>query len=519
MDLSKLISGLDLRVVGDVAGVRVCDITEDSRTAVPGSLFVARAGGDVDGRAFVSAAVDCGAVAVLSDTDDLEFPPGTSALILVSDSVSRDAAVLAERFYGNPTSKLMVVGVTGTNGKTSVATMTRAILQASNIRCGMIGGVEIDDGHEIAPASMTTPPAVELSRTFASMVEAGCVAATMEVSSHALDQRRVGGLAFDVAVFTNLSGDHLDYHKTEDAYFAAKRRLFEMLPGDGVRVLNIDDAHGAALATGGDSLRCSVRSDSEAGWRVHIKSGDLHGLSLVIDSPIGPIRPPSGRVEAVGAHNAMNVLQSVASADAVLARLGHDADDRRVMLGRGLDVVRSPRGRLERVSGSSDDLVVFVDFAHTDDALASSLASVRALMEADQELWVVFGCGGDKDRTKRPRMGRVAGELADVAIVTSDNPRKESPFTIVEEVLSGVSASDRDHMVVHVDRGVAVRYAVTESPRNSVVVIAGKGHETDQVSSDGMGGLVSRKFDDADEARRVLRERRLRAGSGDGARA
>lgn len=510
MDLTKLISGLDLRVVGDATGVRVCDITEDSRTVLPGSLFVARAGGSVDGRGFVAAACECGAVAVLSDTDDLELPRGPQRpVVLVSGDVPRDGAVLAERFYGNPTSRLALVGVTGTNGKTSVATMTRAVLEASKIRCGMVGGVEIDDGREIARAVMTTPPAAELSRAFASMVEHGCRAATMEVSSHALDQRRADGLAFDVAVFTNLSGDHLDYHKTPEAYFAAKRRLFSMLPEGGARVLNADDGAFAELSSDGARV-CSAKGHPGATWRVRVESADLTGLSLSVETPLGPIE---GRVAAVGAHNAMNVLQALASADAVCERLGMDECRRLEVLRRGIGAVRSPRGRLERVSGEGDRVTVFVDFAHTDDALANSLGAIRSVLPEGAELHAVFGCGGDKDKTKRPRMGRIACELADRVVVTSDNPRSEPPSRIVDEVLVGVPDNARARVTVHVDRGRAIKHAVLNAPDGAVIVLAGKGHETEQISCDAAGMPLVRHFDDAEEARAALRERRLRAGA------
>lgn len=514
MDLASLISDLDLRVVGDVAGVRVCDITEDSRTAVPGSLFIARAGLEVDGRRYAAAAAECGAVAMLSDSDDLELPAGCRVVTLVSGDVPRDAALLAERFYGNPTSKLMLVGVTGTNGKTSVATMTRAILQASKVRCGMIGGVEVDDGREVAPASMTTPPAVELSRTFASMVDSGCAAATMEVSSHALDQRRADGLAFDVAVFTNLSGDHLDYHRTPEAYLDAKRRLFELLPSDGVRLLNADESASDAM-DGPNARWCSAERDPRATWTVSIVSSDVRGMDLSIGTPLGEVR---GRVALVGAHNAMNALQAVAAAEAVLERRGLDDAARIDVLRRGLGVLGPVRGRLELVSAEEDDLTVFVDFAHTDDALRSTLSAVRAAV-GGARLCIVFGCGGDRDATKRPRMGAVAAELADRVIVTSDNPRREPPGSIIDQILAGIPADRRASIQVHADRSRAIRAAVIDGEPGDVVVIAGKGHETEQVTSDGAGNLVRIRFDDTGVARSLLRERRLRGAPDPGGRA
>lgn len=512
MDLNELISGLGIRAVGATDGVRVCDITEDSRTAVPGSLFIARVGLKFDGRKSAGDAAECGAVAVLADTDDLELPrpPAPRPVVLVTDRVSETAAVLAERFYGEPSSKLALVGVTGTNGKTSIVTMTRALLQGVKpgaVRTGMIGTVEVDDGREVARASMTTPPAVELSRTLGSMVEAGCRAACMEVSSHALDQRRPDALRFAAAVFTNLTGDHLDYHKTTEAYLAAKRRLFELLPEDGVRVLNADDP--ASKAMDGPNARwCTARGDASAPWRVAMEAADPAGMTLAITTPGGEIR---GRVGLVGEHNAMNVLQSVAAADAVLERLGvADAAERLAGLRAALPQVVAPRGRLERVSGPGDAVTVFVDYAHTDDALSRTLGAVRAVLPQGSRLTVVFGCGGDRDITKRPRMGKVAAELADRVVVTSDNPRSERPGVIVDQVLAGVPKEHKSRCTVQIHRGHAIRQAVMSAREGEVIVIAGKGHETEQISVDGAGQMMTRHFDDAEVAREFLRERRLR---------
>ncbi|MCC5823845.1 MAG: UDP-N-acetylmuramoyl-L-alanyl-D-glutamate--2,6-diaminopimelate ligase [Phycisphaerales bacterium] len=526
MDLNELISGLGVRVVGDAAGVRVCDITEDSRTAVPGSLFIARVGLKFDGRESAADAAECGAVAVLADTEafDPPLPRHQRPVVLVTDRVAEVGAALAERFYGEPSSNLELVGVTGTNGKTSVATMTRAILQAfrsggpggaEGVRTGLIGTVEVDDGREVAPAAMTTPPAVELSRTLASMVDAGCRAACMEVSSHALDQRRADGLRFAVAVFTNLSGDHIDYHKSEQAYLAAKRRLFELLPAEGVRVLNADDPASDAM-DGPNARWCSVvggAGDARASWRASVVSADLSGMELAMETPLGPI---AGRAPVVGGHCAMNVLQSAAAADAVLERLGVGAEARRAGIERALPSVRPPRGRLELVSGAGDAMSVFVDYAHTDDALARTLSAVREVLPEGSRLTVVFGCGGDRDTTKRPRMGQVAAGLADRIVVTSDNPRSERPSAIVDQVLAGIGKAERHKATVQVDRARAIHHAITTARPGEVVVIAGKGHETEQISCDGAGHPVTRHFDDAEQARGVLRERRMRLPVGGG---
>lgn len=512
MNLGELIEGLGVRCVrGEPAGVRVCDVTEDSRTAVPGSLFVARKGLQADGRRFVREALECGAVAVLTDDGALEMPARPPAALLVCDDPSLAGARIAERFYGRPSSKLHIVAVTGTNGKTTVAHLTHQLLNLAGVRCGLIGTVEIDDGREVAPAAMTTPPAIELSRTLATMAENGLSACAMEASSHALDQGRTAGVTIGVGVFTNLTGDHLDYHKTMDAYAAAKRRLFEALPPDGVSVINADDPAGATMG-GPNPVRCSAQPGAD--WHAEVLSSTLEGLAL---RATGPAYAVEGRTRLLGAHNAMNALEALAAADAVLAAEGHPPAARRDALGAALPALRAPRGRLDPVDHDPRGPRVLVDFAHTDDALAHALASARQLVPAGGRLWVVFGCGGVKDTTKRPRMGAVAAGLADEVVVTSDNPRTEPPASIVREILAGMSEQDRARAHVHVDRERAIRHAVASACGRDLVVIAGKGHEREQELPGPDGGVVRREFDDARVARAALRETRARRGDRRGA--
>lgn len=524
MELGRLIEGLPIEVVGPDAGkaarIRVCDLTDDSRTAVPGSLFIARRGHSQDGRLHAPPAVECGAVAVLTDDKDIDLGERARAVVLFAEDVPGVTGVLGERFYGEPSRELELVGITGTNGKTTVAHAVQGLLQACGVRSGLIGTVQIDDGREVARAVLTTPGAIEISRTLATMVESGCAACVMEVSSHALDQGRAGGLGFDVGVFTNLSGDHLDYHGDEESYARAKRRLFEMLPGDGVAVVNADDARAAWMGDGapeGVELRACSLGDTGAPWLGSVERATIDGMDVHVRGPEFELR---GRVGLIGGFNAMNVLEAVAAADAVLGQLGWEAGDRAGALGEALGEIRVPAGRLERVHASGGltehgeyGVRVFVDFAHTDDALSSTLRAVRPVLPEGGKLVVVFGCGGDRDQTKRPRMGRAAVELADRVLVTSDNPRTESPNAIIAQVLEGIPPSRRADVEVHVEREHAIREAILAAGDRDVVVIAGKGHETEQISTDGMGGLVRRHFDDREVAGTYLRERRLRGAS------
>lgn len=512
MDLGELIDGLGIRPVGGSPGdvldarrrrVRICDLTEDSRTVVPGSLFIARGGRKADGKAYIDQALASGAVAILSDEDD-----GALGRLGVPALHAPDAllasALLAERFYGNPSRQLRLVMVTGTNGKTTISTLIWQLLNAARVRCGLVGTVCIDDGTEVAPAMMTTPPSVEVSRTLQRMVEAGCVAASLEASSHALDQKRLDALSIGVGVYTNLTGDHLDYHTTMDRYAAAKSRLFELVRPDGRAIVNMDDPW-CARVTGASRApvwRCTAAGAEGADCAVSMSGVTIGGMELALRGPWGLIE---ARVPMVGAFNAMNVLQATAA--------GHEMGLTCEELARGLPGLRAPDGRLEPVPDQRAGIQVFVDYAHSDDSLRNTLAAVAPLVHGGEgakrrgRLWVVFGCGGDKDRTKRPRMGRAAAELADMVVVTSDNPRTERPGDIIDEILAGVPAALREKVTVQADRAKAIGHAIAQAAPGDVVILAGKGHETEQVLPDGKGGTVRVHFDDREVARAALEAR------------
>lgn len=493
MRLADLIHGLDVRLLSPAfASMRVCDIAEDSRTVLPGSLFIARAGTKEDGRKYVHQAILNGAVAVLSDRPiELGHTPHDVAM-LVSSDVPGVVAEIAERFYDRPSRKLTMLGVTGTNGKTTIAYLTHQLLNAARKRCGLISTVSIDDGREVADASMTTPPAIEISQTLATMVEHGCVAATMEVSSHALDQQRVGALEFNIACFTNLTGDHLDYHGTMENYAAAKARLFESLRPSATAVVNADDPWHERMTRdcAARIVRCTMSSDRQAEARVIAGPATMSGSDATFEGPWGRIHVT---IPLVGSHNLMNVLQSIA--------MVHAAGIDRATIEKTLAKVHAPPGRLERVTPKSlpsdPGFAVFVDYAHTDDALANVLRTLQPLVDrsAGGKLRVVFGCGGDRDRTKRPRMARVACELADAIVITSDNPRTENPDAIIREVSTGVPPGDpRVHR--DADRTAAITHAINECHPGDILIIAGKGHETYQLLPDGAGGIRRIDFDD-----------------------
>ena len=500
MDLEQLIDGLGIELLNpDRVSSSVSDVTDDSRTVMPGSLFVARPGVHVDGRRFIEQAVKDGAAAVLTDRNGAERVDRQAAAVLVAEDVPLAAARLAERFHGNPTSKLKLVGITGTNGKTTVAHLLHGILNSAGIRAGLIGTVSIDDGREIADAEMTTPGSIELSRTFAAMVDAGCPAAVMEVSSHALDQRRAAGLSFDAGVFTTLGTDHMDYHKDRAGYLAAKRRLFEMLSDQGVAVANADDLARDEMLAGCRArvVNCSLAA-GDAVVRVTERSVDGIGVEMV-----GRFGKIESRLAMSGDHNAMNLLQAVA----VAHELGVDA----VSIAAALAKPSLPRGRLEPVDVPGD-VRYFIDFAHTPDALERTLAEIRRAMEEsghEGELWAVFGCGGNKDRTKRPVMGEIAGRIADHVVLTSDNPRSEPEDEIINAIFDGIQPDKRPGVVKQARRELAIAHVAQHAAPGDVVVIAGKGHEKTQEGSDAAGNVVVRPFDDAECVAACVREREM----------
>ncbi len=529
MRLSELVAGVAVQpLTSGWESVRICDITEDSRTAVPGSLFVARPGLKADGRRFIADAVNAGASAVLTADVALDGLDHAGVAVLRCDDVPGISGILAERFYGNPSAALDMIAVTGTNGKSTITYLVWKILNQLGVRCGLIGTVITDDGREVASSSMTTPPSIELSRTLASMVEGGCRAAVMEVSSHALDQKRADALGIDVAVFTNLTGDHLDYHKTMDAYAAAKARLFQMLEPQGRAIVNAQDPW-AGKVTGASRapvIACAVTSDgagpaegSPAGLPPAPESGSAavgqilssgtSGMQLRLTGPWGVIE---GHVPLIGRYNAMNVLQAVACCHAI----GAKAEEIEGVLGR----ISAPPGRLEPVEVEGvQGPKVYVDYAHSDDSLRNALTAVRGAMRGDPKagkLWAVFGCGGDKDRTKRPRMGKAAAEIADLVVVTSDNPRSEQPGAIVKEVLAGIAAEFKEKVLVHVERDQAIMAAIQGAGEHDVIVIAGKGHETEQIRLDAQGKMVTLHFDDREHAAEQLRARGMRSATTSG---
>ncbi len=444
-----------------------------------------------DGHDFIDKAVAAGAAAVIVDRD-VPIPPGPVRL-RVEDTREALAHLAAAWFglRGEPSGRapLSLVGVTGTNGKTTVAWWLRSILAADGRRPALIGTIEYDLLADKTSAPLTTPGSLELSGHLATARDAGASDAIVEVSSHALQQRRCDGLTFAAAVFTNLSGDHLDYHGTMERYADAKRRLFTLLAPDAPAIVNLDDALGAALARElpGKVISYALEAPG-ADATARIMKMDLRGTEVSLACGSFSVRVT---LALLGRHNVENALAAAVTAEA----LGVD----RASIRAGLEGLRYVPGRLERVEPEGCAFTVLVDYAHTDAALASALAALRPLTPG--RLICVFGCGGDRDRSKRPRMGSAVAGSADVAYVTSDNPRGESPQRIIDDILPGFPPAGRCRVNVCVDRRRAIQTAIEGARPGDTVLIAGKGHEEYQQVGDRV-----LPFSDAEIARACLKK-------------
>lgn len=469
--LIQLLDGLPVTCHGVTAELYVDDLVEDTRLVRPGSIFLAREGRRFDGRDHIDAAREQGAVAVLTDATGASR---TDMPCIECVDPTMLGARLAERLHGDPSRRLQLIGITGTNGKSTTAMILQHLLNSPTERCGLIGGIHVDDGVHRTEASLTTPQATDLSRMLGRMVRNGCTRAVIEVSSHALDLGRVHALSFHGGIFTNLSGDHLDWHGDMVQYAIAKRRLFSMLPEHGIAVVNAEDERSRFMAQAA-SCRVIEAGPGSTAQSICLEE-HLDGSLARFEGPWGTMDGIEARLPLVGRHNLQNALLAVTMAQ----QLGVHPD----RIGERLGTSPCPPGRLEPVPGPDDRCQVFIDFAHTDAALRSTLTSVRRVLAPDQRLITVFGCGGDRDASKRPRMAAAAIETSDTVVVTSDNPRSERPEAIIGEILEGIPADRTGDVVVEPDRASAIRSAIDLSDDRSVIVIAGKGHERVQIIGD-----------------------------------
>lgn len=468
MKLKRLIQQIDGLEVKGSKETEITGLTAHSKRVAPGNLFIAKKGRMHDGALFIPDAIASGASAILTDMYD----PFVSAVQLIHPDIASIEAKLAACFYQDPSHALKVIGITGTNGKTTVSFLLESLFSKAEIRTGMIGTIEWIVGDHRFPGSMTTPDVITNQKLLRDMVQAGCSAAVMEVTSHGLDQGRVGEIDFDIAVFTNLTQDHLDYHQDMDAYRKAKEKLFVGLSPDKWAILNADDR--SRFATKANVFTYGIHADADL-MAKEIRLSDKKTQFLVCYQ--GQER--EYRSQLVGKFNVYNLLAAIS------AGLCYGLSLETCL--QALKSFKKVPGRLEKVKEG-----IFVDYAHTEDALSNVLQTLNEIKKG--RLITVFGCGGDRDREKRPKMGRVASELSDMAIVTSDNPRNEDPEEIIEDILRGCEKS----VSVQLDREEAIRFAIAQKKPEDLVLIAGKGHEKEQIFAHHV-----LPFDDAEVVRKL----------------
>lgn len=479
--LSELLAATAARTIVTSTDPEIAGLHYDSRKAGAGDCFFAVRGTQCDGHDFIGDAVRAGVAAVVCEELPANQKDGVSYVVV--DDSNGAMADMAAAFYDHPSRELRLVGVTGTNGKTTVATLLCDLFGALGYRAGLISTVVYRVGNRETESTHTTPDAVRLNAMLREMVDAGCEYCFMEVSSHSIVQERIRGLKFEGAVFTNITHDHLDYHKTFAEYIKAKKRLFDSLPKEAFALVNADDRNGEVMAqnTRARTSRYSLRAAADFNCKI---------VEMLFDGMLLRMDGSEVWVNFLGRFNACNLLAVYGAA----RLLGADKEETL----RALSALRSVRGRFEPVRSASG-ITAIVDYAHTPDALENVIATVNDIRKPSQQLIAVCGCGGDRDRAKRPEMGAIASRDASIAIFTSDNPRTEDPEAILDEMMAGVREGARCLRIA--DRAQAIRTAVMLARPNDIILVAGKGHETYQIV-----GREKRHFDDREELAAAFRE-------------
>lgn len=465
MKLNELLKGIFLPELPSAwRDVAIPDIVSDSRKVIPGSLFVALAGPVADGAQFIDQAREKGAVVIVRTGPEPGVQVEEKTLILTVSDTQAALQILLKNFYHDISRQIKIIGITGTNGKTTITYLLESIFQAAGKSCGVIGTVNVRYGGKIFPVKNTTPGLIDVHHLLEDMKEAKCPHCVMEVSSHALVQGRVGGLDFRAAVFTNLTSDHLDYHRTREEYFLAKARLFTGLSPQALALINGDDDFAQRLMSmsRGQVQTFGIKNPAD----FYAQGVQLHfsGTTFTLKTPEGQIQI---QTPLIGNHNVSNILAAAGVAQAQGVSLAQ--------IKKGIELLRNVPGRLERVE-AGQKFPVLVDYAHTEDALKNVLGSLRQVSRG--RILLVFGCGGDRDKTKRPLMGKIAGEMADFSIVTNDNPRSEDPQDITQQIIPGFRQAN---FKIVLDRRQAIKEVLGMAGEGDIVLIAGKGHEDYQI--------------------------------------
>lgn len=460
----------------------VSSIVFDSRKVEPSSVFVAIAGTQVDGHEFIATALEKGATVIVCEKLPEAIIPGISYVQVVNSA--KALGIIASNYCDNPSEKIKVVGVTGTNGKTTTVTLLHQLFVAMGYSTGLLSTVENKINEQVIPATHTTPDAVSVQALLRKMVDQGCTHCFMEASSHAIVQERIAGLKLAGAVFTNITHDHLDYHGTFDEYIKAKKKLFDELPKDAFALVNGDDRRGSVMLQNSKASHHTFALKSSADFKAKILSNTLEGLELDINSKQIWFR-------MIGAFNAYNLLGALG----VAVLLGEDEDE----VLRTLSAIRGAKGRFDRISIGG--IIAIVDYAHTPDALDNVLKTINGVRTGNEQLITVVGCGGNRDKTKRPIMAKLAVSESNKAIFTSDNPRFEEPMEILREMQAGVGPSEVRKTLTIEDRREAIKTAVMLSRKGDIILIAGKGHEDYQEIKG-----VKHHFDDAEVVTEILEQ-------------
>ncbi|EOR94138.1 UDP-N-acetylmuramoylalanyl-D-glutamate--2,6- diaminopimelate ligase [Arcticibacter svalbardensis MN12-7] len=483
--LTELLSGIPVLEIKGSDRITVDKICFDSRQVVPGSLFIAVKGTQSDGHAFIAKAIDLGAIAIVCESLPEELIESI-CYIVVADS-AETLGTIATHYYDNPSTSLKLVGVTGTNGKTTVATLLFKLFKELGYKVGLLSTVENYINNTSIPATHTTPDPIELNALLADMVEAGCDYCFMEVSSHAISQHRIAGLEFTGGVFTNITHDHLDFHKTFDSYLKAKRAFFDGLPRSAFALTNADDRNGSVMLQNTKAYKKSYALKSVADFKVKVIENELTGLLLEINGQ-------EIWFKLIGNFNAYNLISVYATAMLL------EQDSQRVLT--ILSRLTSAEGRFDCINTPSG-IIGIVDYAHTPDAVQNVLSTIHTVRKGIEKVITVIGCGGDRDKTKRKPMAQIACDWSDKVIITSDNPRSEDPMEIIREMESGVSPENKRKVLVIADRAEAIRTACHLAQAGDIVLVAGKGHEKYQEING-----VKYPFDD----KKILTEQLIQIG-------
>ncbi len=460
--LKDILYKISLKAISGSTDIPVVSIQFDSRKVEPGCLFVAVRGVQVDGHQFIDKAIDAGAIAILCDT--LPDSPREGVAYIETADTGLALGIAASNFYGNPSSRLKLVGITGTNGKTTCVTLLFNLFRTLGYHVGLLSTVENKINDQVIPSTHTTPDALSLNALLSYMVEQGCTHCFMEVSSHAIVQRRIAGLRFTGAVFTNITHDHLDYHGTFDEYIKAKKIFFDELSSQAFALSNADDKRGVVMLQNTVASKNFFSLKTLAEFKARIITNSFQGIELDVE----------GRdvwFKLTGSFNAYN-LMAVYGAAVLLG------EDREAVL-TALSSLDGARGRFDQVMSGSG-ITAIIDYAHTPDALENVLHTIADIRSGNEQLITVVGCGGDRDAAKRPLMGGIAARLSDKVVLTSDNPRGEDPQEILDQMKAGVAVSERKKVLIIADRKEAIRTAVMLATKGDIILIAGKGHETYQ---------------------------------------